>query len=261
MKNIIPDFPLLTRHNFDTVKARLTGEAPNSILDFFNNGVVMLVDKPSGWTSFDVVNKLRNITKAKKVGHCGTLDPFATGLLIVCTGKATKRVDDFSGLEKIYLCEFELGKTTDTMDCDGVIVSEAIVGDYSLESLSSVADEFKGEIDQIPPAFSAIKINGVAAYKLARKGRLPELKSRRIHIFTFDAIAYDQPILKVRIHCSKGTYVRALARDFGIKLGCGAFVKSLQRESIGSFSLSDALTIDQIKESIHLLRTADASSN
>lgn len=221
----------------------------------------MLVNKPSGWTSFDVVHKIRNITKAKKVGHCGTLDPFATGLLIVCTGKATKNVDDFSGLPKTYLCEFELGKMTDTMDCDGTIISESAVGNHTIESLRAVAAKFTGEIDQMPPAYSAIKVNGVAAYKLARKGQSPELKSRKIHVFQFDIIAYETPVLKTLIHCSKGTYVRALARDFGNELGCGAFVKSLQRESIGSFSLSQALTIDQIRESIQYLRTANAHTN
>lgn len=221
----------------------------------------MLVDKPEGWTSFDVVNKIRNITGAKKVGHCGTLDPFATGLLIVCTGKATKIVDEFADLSKIYLNQFELGKTTDTFDCDGKVVTECEVGDYTIEEFRLTALEFTGEIEQTPPAYSAIKINGVAAYKLARKGKLPELKPRKIHIHFFEIIDYKKPILQTRVHCSKGTYVRALARDFGLKIGCGAFVKSLRRESIGSYACDDAVSIEQIKDVINTLKTANAHSN
>lgn len=261
MRNIIPDFPLITSQNFESISTKLANEAPNPIQVFFDNGAILLIDKPSGWTSFDAVHKIRNITKAKKVGHCGTLDPFATGLLIVCTGKATKNVDEFSGLPKTYLCEFELGKMTDTMDCEGKIISESDVGSHTLESLQAATAEFIGEIDQMPPAFSAIKVNGVAAYKLARKGHSPELKSRKVSVFSFDILSYLAPILSTRIYCSKGTYVRALARDFGNKLGCGAYVKSLKRESIGSFSLSNALTIDQFRESIHSLRTANAHTN
>lgn len=261
MKNTTHEFPLITNHSFDNTESGLPETLRHSFIDFFNTGAIVLVDKPAGWTSFDVVNKIRNITKAKKVGHCGTLDPFATGLLIVCTGKATKIVDEFAGLSKIYFNEFELGKTTDTLDCDGEVVTECEVGEYSIENLRQAALTFTGDIEQEPPAYSAIKVNGVAAYKLARKGKTPELKPRNVHIESFEILDYNKPILQTRIHCSKGTYIRSIARDFGHKLRCGAYVKTLRRESIGSFTCADALSINQFADTITSLKTTDVNTN
>ncbi len=230
-------------------------------LEIFDNGAVLLVDKPAGWTSFDVVNKIRILSRAKKVGHCGTLDPFATGLLILCTGKATRAVDQFSALPKVYQCEFVFGKTTDTFDCEGQVLAEAPVGDYSTDFLSDLAKKFVGQIEQVPPAFSAIKIGGVAAYKLARKGKVPDLKARLIEITAFDILSYEKPVLRARISCSKGTYIRAVARDLGAMLGCGAFVQTLRREAIGGYTCREAATIEQIRETIHTLRTTNADTN
>ena len=261
MKNIIHDFPLISNLNFNTSESDLSHIIRQSITDFFNDGAVILIDKAPGWTSFDVVNKIRHVTKAKKVGHCGTLDPFATGLLIVCTGKATKHVDSFVGLSKVYLNEFELGKITDTLDSDGEVIAENKIGEYSGDQLQKIALELTGEIEQVPPSYSAIKVNGVAAYKLARKGKLPELKPRKIRIDLFEIIDYKKPILKTRIHCSRGTYIRALARDFGQKLGCGAFVRNLRREFIGSYSCREALSIEQFREAITALKSLDVHSN
>jgi tRNA pseudouridine55 synthase len=259
VKNTIPDFPLLTHKNFRSSLCGLI--EPATIPHFFDSGAVLLVDKPVGWTSFDVVNKIRNLTRAKKVGHCGTLDPFASGLLILSTGRATQIVDKFSGLSKTYWCEFELGKTTDTFDCEGKIIAEYPIGAQTIDELRSAAAEFTGDVEQVPPAYSAIKVGGVAAYKLARKGKPPELKPRQVTIHRFEILSYEKPYITARIHCSKGTYIRAIARDFGSRIGCGAFVKRLIRESIGDFSCADALTIEQIKETIQLLRASNAHNN
>lgn len=261
MTNSTHDFPLISIRTFHSINSDFLDAVRQSIPDFFDRGAVLLFDKPSGWTSFDVVNKIRRITQTKKVGHCGTLDPFATGLLIVCTGKATKIVDTYSGLSKTYLSEFELGKTTDTLDCEGKIIEVRALDNYTLDQLRSVGAGFIGEIEQTPPAYSAIKINGVAAYKLARKGKSPVLKPRKINIDIFDILEYEKPLLKVKIHCSKGTYIRSVADDFGKKLGCGAYVKSLHRESIGSFLCEEAMKLDQFLESINKLKSKDVHTN
>ncbi|MBL7958619.1 tRNA pseudouridine(55) synthase TruB [bacterium] len=262
VKNSTHEFPLITTQTLNSIFGSvLLAVDRTAISNFFDHGTVILVNKPAGWTSFDVVNKIRNITRAKKVGHCGTLDPFATGLLIVCTGKATKTVDTFAGLSKTYLNEFELGKTTDTLDCDGAVIDIGAVGDYTIEKLAAIAMELAREVEQMPPAYSAIKVNGTPSYKLARKGHSPDLKPRKILIELFDILDYKKPIMQTRIRCSKGTYVRAIARDFGNKIGCGAYVKSLKRESIGTYSCDDALSIEQIALVINSLKSANAHSN
>jgi tRNA pseudouridine55 synthase len=242
----VNDYPLVTNSvlNDDAISFLPDG----SIKEFFDRGAILLVDKPSAWTSFDVVNKIRRLTKASKVGHCGTLDPFATGLLIVCSGKATAIVDQFGQRSKEYLAEFELGKTTDTLDCDGIIIEEKSVPVFTRIDLEAVCRKFVGDIEQTPPQYSAIKIGGQPAYKKARKGEYVDLQMRRVTVHRLEILHYENNILKVSILCSKGTYVRALARDIGNDLGCGAYVKSLRRTAIGEYAAERALSISQVTE-------------
>lgn len=207
---------------------------------------VLLINKPLRWTSFDVVNKLRNKLKIKKIGHAGTLDPLATGLLILCTGKMTKRIDEFQAQEKEYTGKFMIGKTTPSHDLETTIEEGGNTDQITEEQLKSAAHKFTGILQQIPPLHSAIKIDGKRAYKFARKGKDIELKPREVIVSTFEITSFEKPFVGFRIVCSKGTYIRSLARDFGNELGTGAYLAELCRTRIGSFKLSDALEIDQI---------------
>lgn len=213
-------------------------------------GVTLLVDKPLEWTSFDVVNKLRyaakHITGRKKikVGHAGTLDPLATGLMIVCVGSHTKRIHAMMGLDKTYTGTFQLGATTPSYDLETEIDQTNPVPDKNEEALQECAQSFLGEIDQLPPAYSAKKVDGRKAYDLARAGKDVALKTSRIRIDQFEIDTSSYPEIRFELRCSKGTYVRSLAHDFGQKLGCGAHLTSLQRTAIGSDSLSSALSLE-----------------
>jgi tRNA pseudouridine55 synthase len=218
-------------------------------MEDFAEGAVLLVDKPENWTSFDVVNKLRILLKRKfgkiKVGHAGTLDPLATGLLIICTGKKTKEIDTYMGLDKEYTGSFCMGATTPSFDRE---TAEDQWFDHLPEvaQLRLKAEEFLGPQEQIPPMFSAVKVNGKAAYLAARKGAEIELKSRPIHIHEFEIYECDGRIVHFRIKCSKGTYIRSIARDFGRALGSGAYLHSLRRTSIGPHKIDNALALEQI---------------
>jgi tRNA pseudouridine55 synthase len=218
----------------------------------FKAGEVLLINKPLTWTSFAVVNKLRSHLRKKtgekniKVGHAGTLDPLADGLLIICTGKKTKEIDSFMGLEKVYTGTITLGACTPSYDLETAISETFDVSGISGEMISEVARKMTGEMDQLPPIFSAKKVDGKRAYDLARKGKEVTLQPKRIHIRTFDIIAVDMPQVHFRIACSKGTYIRSVAHDFGKLLNSGAHLSALRREAIGEFSLNDALTIPQM---------------
>ena len=211
----------------------------------FENGKVLNINKPEGWTSFDVVKKIRSTIRVKKVGHAGTLDPFATGVLLVCTGRATKQVEDLMQLEKEYVAELELGKTTDSFDRTGKILSETEVGQLAETEIQGVCAQFEGETLQTPPMYSALKINGQRLYELARKGITVERRPRKINIYRLDVLNMEIPSVTVRVVCSRGTYVRALAHDIGERLGCGAYLKALVRSRIGSYRLADAMTIEE----------------
>ena len=206
---------------------------------------LILIDKPLRWTSFDVVNKIRWAGKYKKVGHAGTLDPLATGLLILCTGKKTKEIDTYQAHEKEYIGTLVLGKTTPSVDLetefDGVFPIEHI----TKETINQVVSQLSGVIEQIPPAHSAIKINGKRAYESARKGEEVIIKSRQVEVKEFDIDSTLFPEISFRIVCSKGTYIRSLVRDFGKLLGSGAYMSSLRRTRIGNLKIEDALTIEQ----------------
>ncbi len=211
----------------------------------FELGERILINKPLTWTSFDAVNKLKRSLKIKKIGHAGTLDPLATGLLVICTGKLTKTIDSIQGAEKEYIFDILLGKTTPSIDLETDFNSEKEVGFLNNELVKNVVLDFKGELSQIPPMYSAITINGKRAYKLARKGVELEIPARMVSIYAIEILEINLPTLKVKITCSKGTYVRSLVRDIGEKLNCGACMTSLIRTRIGDFRLDDALSPEE----------------
>lgn len=198
------------------------------------------------WTSFDVVNKLRGKLKIKKIGHAGTLDPLATGLLILCTGKMTKRIDEFQAQEKEYTGNFVIGQTTPSHDLETLVSEAKDISSISEEVIQEAIKKFTGTIQQVPPIHSAIKVDGKRAYALARKGKEPELKPREVTVSVFEITGIQLPTVSFRIICSKGTYIRSLARDFGEELGVGAYLSKLCRTRIGQFHLKDALTIEDI---------------
>ncbi|MEA3500856.1 MAG: tRNA pseudouridine(55) synthase TruB [Candidatus Marinimicrobia bacterium] len=207
------------------------------------------VNKPINWTSFDVVKKMRGITKFKKVGHAGTLDPFATGLLILGFGKHTKKLDEHQNAKKEYIVDITLGISTDTMDRTGKIIKENnITSKYSMTQIQDVIDSFKGKIKQIPPMYSAKKINGKRLYKYARQGIEVKRKAIEINIYNIDILSYINNILKLKVECSKGTYIRVLANNIGEKLGCGGHAKELLRSKIGEYSIDNSFKIEEFEE-------------
>ena len=216
----------------------------------FEQGELILVDKPMDWTSFDVVAKIRSMFRIKKVGHAGTLDPKATGLLIVCTGRMTKSIDQFTAQEKEYTGIFELGGITSSLDSETEVTDRKDFSRVTSEQVQHVFELFIGKQKQIPPMFSAIKINGRRLYKDARKGKIVEREPREIFIKEFQMTSFELPFVGFRVVCSKGTYIRSLANDCGEKLGCGAYLKQLTRTKIGDFRIEDALKM----ENIHLLK-------
>jgi len=209
-------------------------------------GRVLLINKPLEWTSFDVVNKIRFKLKTKKVGHAGTLDPLATGLLIVCTGKMTKRIEEFMGLEKEYTGTFTLGQVTASYDLETPIEDTSDVSHLSSDAIREATKPFLGRIQQFPPAHSAIRIGGKRAYEFARKGKPVELAAREVEISAFDITEIQLPRVSFRIICSKGTYIRSIARDFGEALGVGAHLSSLCRTRIGPYMLEQATDINDV---------------
>jgi tRNA pseudouridine55 synthase len=238
------------------------------------NDQILCINKPLGWTSFDVVKKIKGLTKAKKVGHAGTLDPLATGVLILGLGKETKNLQTYQNLPKTYEAEIVLGGTTQTDDLEFLPENLKPTKDLDKENIKTVIqDNFVGRLEQLPPQFSARKVNGKRAYKLARSGQKVELKPSQIEVYGFEVLNLeisqgkvflakfaDLPkthqnhefvIIKARINCSKGTYIRSLARDLGVKLGTGGFLKSLVRTQIGDFKIEDSKTIAEIQKMLY----------
>jgi tRNA pseudouridine55 synthase len=206
----------------------------------------LLVDKPAGCTSHDVVHQVRRHFGLAKVGHCGTLDPAATGLLILVLGKATKLAERFMASDKVYEGTMRFGEATDSYDADGELTSSLPVPPMSLEELNQEAQSFLGDQYQTPPMVSAVKIKGVPLYKLARKGLEVERQARLIHIYTFRFSAYVEPDATFRLACTKGTYVRTVAHEIGQKMGCGAHLKSLRRLVSGKFDVAEATPTQEI---------------
>lgn len=219
-------------------------------MNTFEEGQVLLIDKPLQWTSFDVIRKIRNLIKIKKVGHAGTLDPLATGLLIVCTGKFTKRINEYMAKEKEYTGTFTLGATTPTYDLESEPENFKPFEGLSAESIIDATIQFTGEILQIPPAHSAIKVDGKRVYELARQGKEVKLEPRKLFISEFSITKIELPVVYFKVVCSTGTYIRSLANDFGAALGCGAYLSSLCRTRIGEFSLQSAQSIVEFEEKI-----------
>ena len=209
---------------------------------------VLLVDKPGQHTSHDVIARLRGMLRTKKIGHAGTLDPMATGLLIVLVGKATRVSQFMISLDKEYEGTIELGKTTDSQDADGEVMETRPVPDLAEEQVREAIRTFLGDQYQMPPMFSAIKIGGVPLYKKARKGEDVAREPRFIRVMSWDLLAFQSPVITFRLRCSKGTYVRTLAHDLGNKLGCGAHLSSLRRTATDRFNVAQALTLDQIEK-------------
>ena len=224
-----------------------------STLDF-EMGEILLVDKPIDWTSFDVVARVRSMFSIKKIGHAGTLDPKATGLLILCTGKMTKSMIEFQNLRKEYTGIIELGATTKSFDSETEVTETKEIKGITSMQIEDVLKTFVGIHQQLPPMFSAIKKNGRRLYKDARKGREIERESRTVHIYEFEMTSFDLPYIQFRVVCSKGTYIRSLANDTGRKLGCGAYLKELRRTKIGEYSVDRAMKMDQLHLMHHKLQ-------
>jgi len=209
---------------------------PKTDIDF-HNGQAILIDKPIGWTSFKVVYQIRKTVNVKKVGHAGTLDPRATGLLIICTGKMTKSISGFQDLPKIYSGIITLGKKSESMDLETEPFEEKPVENINEEKILEVRDKFLGEIEQIPPMYSAVKVKGKRLYKYAREGKTIEREPRKVIISKFEIKKIELPDIHFEITCSKGTYIRVIANDFGDKLGCGGLLSKLRREQIGEYKV------------------------
>lgn len=207
------------------------------------------VYKEKGFTSFDVIAKLRGILKQKKIGHTGTLDPQAEGVLPVCLGNGTRLCDMLTDKDKVYCAELVLGTVTDTQDMTGQVISRTEKLP-DIQAVREVISSFVGACEQVPPMYSAIKVNGKKLYELAREGKTVERKARPVKIYAIDILKEEVPVITIRVHCSKGTYIRTLCHDIGEKLGCGACMGSLLRESAGRFRLEDALTLRQIEDKV-----------
>lgn len=211
--------------------------------------MIININKPAGWTSFDVVKKVRGIIKEKKVGHAGTLDPFAEGVLVLGTGPDTKKLTDITTANKSYRAELTLGKATDTQDRDGRISAEKLVPELTKETIVAVLASFNGPQEQIPPMYSAKHVNGQRLYKLARKNKTVERVPVKISIDQISLLDYTEPVISFNVTCSKGTYVRVLGADIAAKLGTVGHLTALIRTSVGSYHIADATTIEELSNS------------
>lgn len=227
----------------------------------FINGEVLLFNKDLLWTSFDLVSKVRNAlyrktgVKKLKVGHAGTLDPLATGLMILCTGKATKQIEALQLQEKEYLATLKLGATTPSFDMETEEDSRNEYSHVTENLVLSVLKKFEGETEQVPPIFSAVKVKGKRAFEYARKGESLKLQPKKIVISEIELVSLQLPTVVIKVVCSKGTYIRSLARDIGAELKCGAYLTGLQRTRIGDFSIENSMTVDYFTENINLFET------
>lgn len=209
-------------------------------------GELLLVDKPKGWTSFDVVNKIRRLFRVKRIGHAGTLDPMATGLLLICSGRKTKELSQYAGLEKEYEAEMVLGARTSSFDAETPVIEQHSTDDVTGEQIRSVMEATVGFQTQLPPMWSAAKVAGKRLYTYARKGEVVERRPREICVRSLVPTRISMPVVQFTVVCSKGTYVRGLVDDMGSKLGCGAYLSGLKRTRIGEYRLENATTVDEL---------------
>lgn len=227
----------------------------------FLGGEVLLFDKELQWTSFDLVQRVRNMLcrkmgiKKLKVGHAGTLDPLASGLMILCTGKATKKIESFQEGEKEYIAEIKLGATTPSFDLETEEDKTFDISNIDEAKIKFALQKFVGEQDQIPPVFSAVKVKGKRAFEYARNGEEIKLKSKKIVIRKINLIEFSKPFVKIKVTCSKGTYIRSLARDIGEELQCGAHLTNLRRTRVGDFKIEEAITVDYFLNNLDLFVT------
>lgn len=225
----------------------------------FEGGELLIFDKPLYWTSFDLVKKVKNIIRARsgikklKVGHAGTLDPLATGVMIICTGKFTKRISELQDHDKEYLATFHLGATTPSFDLETEVDARFDTAGISEEMVKNAIKEFGGKQMQVPPVYSAKNIDGKRAYEYARKGIDVKMEAVPVLFYELELTKYVLPEIMIRIRCSKGTYIRSLARDLGLKLGCGAYLSSLVRTGSGPYTLSDSMTLEEFEKKLTLL--------
>ncbi len=229
-------------------------------MSIFEEGQVLLFNKPVYWTSFDLVNKIRIIIRSVlgikkiKVGHAGTLDPLASGLMIVCTGKATKRIEEFRDLDKEYVATFHLGETTPSFDLETETDNKYPTDHITVEQVKEVLKSFLGEQRQLPPMYSAKMIDGKRAYEYARQGVQKELEPVTVHFREIELLSFGIPETKIRLMCSKGTYIRSFARDFGMALKSGSYLSSLERTAIGSFNVNIAYSIEKFQEYVEQMQ-------
>lgn len=223
-------------------------------LTVFEEGQVLLFDKPVYWTSFDLVNKVRIIIRSSlgikkiKVGHAGTLDPLASGLVIICTGRFTKKIDQFRDLDKEYVASVYLGETTPSFDLETETDNHYPTDHINENLVRKTLNGFIGEQNQMPPLYSAKQIDGKRAYEFARKGIQKDLAAVPVIFREIELLSYEIPVVKIRIVCSKGTYIRSFARDLGVALNCGAYLSALERTSIGQFNVRDAFNLEKFQE-------------
>ncbi|MBW7841942.1 MAG: tRNA pseudouridine(55) synthase TruB [Ignavibacteriales bacterium] len=221
-------------------------------LDYLS-GQVILIDKPVNWTSFDVVSKIRKLIKVKKVGHAGTLDPLATGLLIVCTGKNTKVISDYQEKRKKYTGIITLGKSSPSMDLATDVTEKILPDNLTQDKIIEVRNKFLGKILQVPPMYSAVKHKGKALYKFARAGKEVEREPKQVEVFSFEILKIDLPDIHFEIVCSKGTYIRTIANDFGNELNCGGILSLLRRTEIGEYKVDDAYEMNEFSSMFRTL--------
>jgi tRNA pseudouridine55 synthase len=237
----------------------ITNETTDFIHLDFQTGEIILVDKPFKWSSFKVIHEIRKDIDTRKVGHAGTLDPMATGLLIIATGKKTKDISSFQALEKTYSGTITLGKTSPSFDMETSINNVKPFDNISEEEIYSARDLFLGKILQTPPMYSAIKFKGKSLYKMARKGKEVPREPREVNVSKFEIKSISLPDIEFEITCSKGTYIRVIANDFGEKLGCGALLSSLRRTAIGDYSVGKALTVAELIKGLKSVKSLEIS--
>jgi tRNA pseudouridine55 synthase len=236
------------------------GPIPDALVPFLE-GKVLLMDKPLTWTSFKMIRRVRGLTFVQKVGHAGTLDPLATGLLIICTGKATKQINDYMGMDKEYTGTLVLGATTATYDLESEPENFKSIDHITASQVQAATNSFIGEIMQLPPQHSAIKKDGVRLYETARQGIEVKVDPRKVTIDQFEITKIDLPNIEFKVNCSTGTYIRSLVHDFGAALGVGAYMSALRRTKIGDFEVANAIQWEDLRDEVDALLAGDSNAN